>query len=99
MDLRIQTVHFNADKKLIEFIEKKLTKIEKMWDAIQAFEVTLKLDNDESAANKVVDIRVLVPGVDIISRKQSPSFEEAVDGLIDVLQRQVIKAKEKKKEI
>ena len=99
MDLRIQTVHFNADKKLIEFIEKKLTKIEKMWDAIQAFEVTLKIDKDEASANKVVDIKVIVPGADIVSRKQSPTFEEAVDLLIDVLQRQVIKAKEKKKEI
>ena len=99
MDLKIQTVHFDADKKLIEFIERKLTKIEKMWDAIQAFEVTLKLDKAEPEANKVVDIKIIAPGSDIFSSKQGKTFEEAVDGLVDVLQRQVIKTKEKKKDI
>ncbi len=97
MKIKINSVHFDADKKLIEFINKKIEKVSQFYEGIIGAEVTLKLEKDEKAENKLAEIRLEVPGSDNFAKKNAKSFEEAVDDAIDALKKQLEKHKEKLK--
>ncbi len=95
MKLQIQSIHFDADVKLIDFIQKKLDKLETFYDRIIGGEVFLKLEKNEEKSNKIVQIKLNVPGNDILVKEQAASFEEAVDLAYENLKRQLQKTKEK----
>jgi putative sigma-54 modulation protein len=95
MKLQIQSIHFDADVKLIDFIQKKLDKLDTFYDRIISGEVFLKLEKNEEKANKIVQIKLNVPGNDILVKEQAASFEEAVDLAYENLKRQLQKTKEK----
>lgn len=95
MKLQIQSIHFDADIKLTSFIEKKLEKLETFYDRIQSGEVFLKLQNDDEKGNKIVNIKLLVPGGDVFVQEQAASFEEATDKAYEILKRQLAKIKDK----
>ncbi|HOY49574.1 MAG TPA: ribosome-associated translation inhibitor RaiA [Flavobacteriales bacterium] len=99
MKVNIQSVHFNADKKLLDFIELKLQKLATHYDKIIESEVTLRLDNASNNENKIVEIRLHVPGNDLFAKRQCATFEEAVDESIDALRNQMIKHKEKIRQV
>ena len=90
-----QAVNFNADAKLLEFIEKKLNKLEQYFDNIIMADVFLKVENTSDKDNKIVEIRLEIPGNDLIAKKKSSTFEAAVDEAADSLKRQIKKKKEK----
>ena len=46
MNVEIQSVKFDADKKLVEFVEKKMTKLDKFAEKAVAAKVIMKLDKD-----------------------------------------------------
>ncbi|MDR1895810.1 MAG: ribosome-associated translation inhibitor RaiA [Prevotellaceae bacterium] len=94
MKVNVQSIKFDADKKLIEFIEKKLSKLEKFFDGIVGADVYLRL-NDQPIENKKVEIRLRIPGYDAFAERESKSFEESTDLCIDALKTQLTKAKEK----
>jgi len=96
MELQIQSIHFDADQKLVDFIEKKLEKLDVFYDRIEGATVYLKLDKDENKENKVVEVKLLIPGQDIFVKQKSKTFEAAVDDILDVLKVQLKKVKEKK---
>ncbi len=95
MDIKIQSIHFNATDKLQDFIEKKLEKLEKKNEIIKKAEVTLKVVKPETANNKEVAIQLIVPGGEVRAEKVCDTFEEGVDLCIDVLKRQMEKVKDK----
>ena len=95
MKLQIQSIHFDADIKLTKFIEKKLEKLETFYDRILGAEVFLKLQNDDAKGNKIVNIKILIPGGDVFVQEQAESFEEATDKAYEILKRQLSKKKEK----
>lgn len=95
MDLKVQSIHFDADRKLLEFIEEKVMKLGQFHDRIIGAEVFLKLDKDSSHENKIAEIKLAVPGKDLFAKKQCKSFEEATDQVVDALRRQIKKAKAK----
>lgn len=95
MNIKIQSIHFDADQKLLTFIESKLIKIEKLYDGIVGCEVFLKVINDQATENKAVEIRIEIPGNDLFATKQSKTFEAATDLCIDALKSQITKHKEK----
>ena len=95
MNIRINAVRFDADTKLEKFIEKKVNKLGKYFDEIINAEVFLKLENSQDTENKVVEIRLDVPGSDLFARKQSKTFEESTDNVVDALKQQILKRKEK----
>ncbi|HVD99712.1 MAG TPA: HPF/RaiA family ribosome-associated protein [Cytophagaceae bacterium] len=95
MKLQIQSIHFDADVKLTSFIQKKLEKLDTFYDRIQGGEVFLKLQNDDEKGNKIVNIKLLIPGGDVFVQEQAPSFEEATDKAYEILKRQLGKKKEK----
>lgn len=99
MKVTIQSVHFTADQKLIDFIEAKLQKLGATYDAIIEGEVTLKLDNASNNENKITEIRLHVPGNDLFAKRQCNSFEEAADQVVDALRNQIMKHKEKIRQV
>lgn len=91
----IQSVKFDADKKLLDFVEHKVNKLEKLSDDILGSEVILKIDKDHDLGNKVAVVKLDITGGDIVAERKSKSFEESVDQCVDALKRQIEKRKEK----
>ncbi|CAN5209682.1 ribosome-associated translation inhibitor RaiA [soil metagenome] len=98
MNIQIQSIHFNADKKLLGFIEEKIAKLNHFYDGIISSEIFLRLENTDDSTNKVAEIKVNVPGSDLYVKRQCKTFEEAIDTGISALSKQVKKYKEKQKE-
>lgn len=97
MKVTISSLHFKADAKLENFIREKVTKVSTFFDGVIGSEVTLKLDQSSSNENKIAEIRIKIPGKDLFAKKQSKTFEEAVDNAIGALKKQITKHKEKVK--
>jgi putative sigma-54 modulation protein len=97
MKININAVNFDIDKKLIEFVQEKAKKLEKYYDKIVDCDVYLKVENTSDKENKIVEIKLGVPGDDLIVKKQCKTFEEAVELCRESLERQVLKKKEKEK--
>jgi putative sigma-54 modulation protein len=95
MKTKINTIKFDADRKLVLFVQNKVKKLSKFFDEILAAEVFLKLENKQDIDNKIVEIKIEIPGNSLFSRKQSKTFEESTDLAIDALKLQLIKHKEK----
>ena len=95
MEIRIQSVKFNADQKLIAFIEEKVGKLERYADDILAADITLRLDKDSEHGNKVAVLKLELAGDTLVAERQCKTFEEAVDQAIDALRNQFSKHKEK----
>ena len=95
MNILINAVRFDADTKLEKFIVKKVNKLGRYFDDIINAEVYLKLENSQDTENKVVEIRLDVPGSDLFARKQSKTFEESTDNVVDALKQQILRRKEK----
>ena len=97
MNVKIQSVKFDADQKLVDFIQHKLSKIGRFADNILSADVTLKLDKDDQAGNKVVIIKLNVAGGELLAERRSNSFEESTGLCLDAIKKQIEKFKEKRK--
>ena len=95
MDIKIHSIRFDADTKLLEFIDGKVTKLIQYFDDIIGAEVFLRLDKSQDLENKVVEIRLTLPGNELFARKQSKSFEESTDLSVEALRKQIMKYKTK----
>lgn len=95
MEVRIQSIHFDASEKLQAFIQKKAEKLEKFCDNIKKVEVSLKVVKPETAMNKEAGVRVLVLNTEFYAEKVSDTFEESIDVCMEALSKQLLKAKEK----
>jgi putative sigma-54 modulation protein len=91
----MHSVHFDADQKLIDFIQRKVDKLETFYDRIIEGEVYLRLINDDSNENKVVEIKLYLPGTSLFAKEQAKSFEAATDMTVEALRRQIKKTKQK----
>ena len=96
MNIKIHSLHFDADQKLLEFVESKVQKLSQFEDGILNTEVFLRLDKDHDSGNKVTEIKLNVAGGDVFAKKQCKSFEESVDQTVEALRRQLVKQKQKK---
>lgn len=95
MKLQVQSIHFDADVKLLDYIQKKCDKLDNFYDRIIDGQVYLKVEKDNANGNKLVEIKVNVPNDQIISSQRGHAFEEAVDIATDNLKRQIKRYKEK----
>jgi putative sigma-54 modulation protein len=95
MKIKVQSIHFDADRKLLEFVEEKVDKLFQFYDHIIDSEVFLRLDKSDNSDNKVAEIKINTPGKTLFAKEQCSSFEEATDTAVDSLRRQIIKHKEK----
>lgn len=96
MNLNVHSIHFDADGKLVSFIQEKLGKLNQFHDNILSGEVFLRLEHDgEKRENKVVEIRLAVPGREHFAKRHGKSFEEAAIEAVDALRSQVERTKER----
>lgn len=95
MKVNVQSVNFNADPKLIDFIQARLDKLEHFYDKIIYADVFLKVQKTSEKENKITEILLSIPGGDVIVKKRCKKFEECVDDSVSTLQRQLQKRKEK----
>ena len=92
--INVKSLKFNADEKLLDFIDKKVGKVEKFFDNMGDIDVTLSLLPD--ADNKCVKLQTHIPGDDLIIERNAHTFEEAVTEAADALKEKIVRAKEKK---
>ena len=95
MKVFIQSVNFNSDSSLIKFIEDKVQGLSKFHDKIIDAEVFLKVQNTSDKENKISEIKINIPGSELIVKKETKSFEEGISIGVDSLKRQLKKSKEK----
>lgn len=95
MRVLTEAVQFKADAKLLEFIEEKLGKLEKLYDQIINAKVKLRLENSGKVKDKIVEISLNVPGDMLFAKSNSKTFEEATDDTVKALERQLKKFKSK----
>lgn len=92
--INIKSLKFDADEKLLDYIEKKVGKTEKFFDNLADIDVTLSLLPD--AENKSVKLQTHIPGEELVIERQARTFEEAVTEAADALKERIVRAKEKK---
>ena len=97
MQVKIHSLKFDADQKLKQFIESKVSKLNQFYDDIISVEVFLKVDKDQSLENKITEIKLKISGTELFAKKQTKTFEESTDTAIDALRRQLTKFKEKQR--
>ena len=95
MRVHTESVQFKADQKLIQYIEKRLNKMDQFFDRIIEARVTLKLENSGQVRDKIAEVRISVPGDQLIAKEASKTFEASVDNAASALKRQLIKYKER----
>ena len=91
MVTRIQSVHFDASQQLVEFVEKKVAKLEKLCENATSLEVVMKLVKPETANNKEVALRLATGSGELFASKVCDTFEEALQGAVDALKVQIEK--------
>ncbi len=96
MELRIQSINFEATEQLKAFVEKKMKKLEKFSDGIIQGEVNMKVVRPESAMNKEASVKISMRNGEAFASKTTDTFEEAIDLCTEALEKQIIKTKEKK---
>ena len=95
MQVKIQSIHFDADRDLLQFIQKKIDKLEHYYDGVMGGEVFLRLDRAHDTHNKIAEIKIQTRTGDLFAKRQCKTFEEAVSESAEALSMQVKKHKEK----
>ncbi len=95
MKVFTQSVNFNADKELIKFVEEKVSLLAKYHDKIVDAEVFLKVQNTSDKENKFTEVKINIPGSELIIKRETKTFEEGVNAAVDNLKRQLKRSKEK----
>ncbi|HLR00181.1 MAG TPA: ribosome-associated translation inhibitor RaiA [Sphingobacterium sp.] len=95
MNMTVQSIKFDADQKLVDFIKKKTGKLQQYLDNIIESECYLKVANGDTVNNKIVELKLNIPGNQLFAKAQAKSFEEATDLAVESLRRQINKHKTK----
>ncbi|WP_421874873.1 ribosome hibernation-promoting factor, HPF/YfiA family [Marinoscillum sp.] len=95
MKLQMHSIHFDADHKLVDFIQRKADKLDTFYDRIIDGEVFMRLEKDDDRENKLLEIKLNIPGGQLFAKEKSKSFEAAADEAVESLRRQLKKHKEK----
>lgn len=94
MRVYTESVAFKADQKLLEYVERKLAKMDQFFDRIIDAHVVLKLENAGQVRDKVAEVRINVPGNILIAKESRKTFEASVASAVEALRRQLIRYKE-----
>lgn len=95
MDIRIQSIHFDASEQLEAFVQKKVSKLQQYYDGILGAEVIMKVIKPETALNKNASVKLNIKNGDLFAEKTADTFEEAIDVCTEALSKQLLKTKEK----
>ena len=94
MEIKIQSIKFDADQKLIDFVNRKVGKLEKFYEDAVRYEVSLSLLPDPE--NKTAKVRILIPGSEVVVERNADTFEEAVTECVGILKEKLVSVKEKR---
>ncbi|MEO8515944.1 MAG: ribosome-associated translation inhibitor RaiA [Flavobacterium sp.] len=95
MKVNVHAVNFNVDKKLLDFVEERMNRLEKYYDRVVSSDVFLKVEKTSDKENKIVEAKIIVPGDEFIVKKQCKTFEEGVELAAESMERSLVKRKEK----
>lgn len=97
MKISVQSVNFHADSKLLEFVEKKVSRLERLFDKVVEAEIYLKVqDTGAKVKEKVTEIRLRIPGNSgLVDKKAGKTFESTVTAVVETLKRQLVRHKQK----
>lgn len=95
MKVNVHAVNFTVDRKLVDFVQERVTKLEKFYDKIVSTDVFLKVEKTSEKENKIAEVKIHVPGDDFMVKKQCKTFEEAIEISAESLERLLVKRKEK----
>lgn len=98
MNLNKQAVHFTADQKLLDYIDSKLGKLDTYYDRILDTTVFLKLENSGQVRDKIIEVKIALPGNTMVVTESNKTFEAAVDKAYTTLKRQLIRFKERQRD-
>ena len=93
MEVQIHSIRFDADQQLLDFVQSKLSKLSTFHDQIMSCEVFLRIEKNDVRENKLVEVKLHVPGADFFAKRRASSFEASVDEVAAALRRQVKKHK------
>lgn len=94
MKIQVQAIGMTPHAPLEEHLEKKISKLDTFYDRILECQLTLKVENTSEKENKTAELRVVIPGDDVLVKKTAASFEESIDACVDAAKRLLIKYKE-----
>lgn len=94
MEIRVKSLKFDADQKLLDYVEKKVSKVGKFFDNMGDVDVTLSLLPEPE--NKSVKLQTRIPGEDLVIERTARTFEEAVTEAADAMKERIVRATEKK---
>ena len=94
MEIRVKSLKFDADQKLLDYVEKKVSKLARFSDHLDDIEVTLSLLNEPD--NKEVKIQTRAYGQDLLIERSASTFEDAVTLAADLMKEKIVRTKEKK---
>ena len=96
MQMRIHSVHFDADQRLLSFIQEKLEKLSTFHNQIITCEVFLRVEKNDQRLNKLCDVKLHAPGVDFFAKRRASSFEASLDEVVNALRRQIRRHKKQR---
>ena len=95
MKVDVHAVNFTVDKKLVDFVQERMVKLEKYYDKVVSSDVYLKVEKTSDKENKIVEMKIVVPGDDFLVNLHCKTFEEAVDVDAESIERLLVTRKEK----
>src|SRR5688500_14506199 len=95
MKISIQSIDFTPRQELLDQVNEKLGKIERFSDRILEAKVVLRVEKSDVRENKMCEVKLVIPGNDIFAKKHSENFEDAVQKVSDILQREIKDWKDK----
>ncbi|WP_207432996.1 ribosome hibernation-promoting factor, HPF/YfiA family [Sabulibacter ruber] len=95
MKLQIRSVHFTADQSLLDFLQRKVDKLDTFFDRIVSGEVVLRVERPETHDNKLVELKLFVPGATLFCSEEANTFETATDKAVEDMKKQLIRYKDK----
>ncbi|WP_298154478.1 ribosome-associated translation inhibitor RaiA [Flavobacterium sp.] len=95
MKVNVHAVNFTVDRKLVDFIQERMDKLEKYYDKVVSSDVFLKVEKTSDKENKIAELKIHVPGDEFVVKKQCKTFEEAIDLSVEAAERLLVKRKEK----
>lgn len=93
MNVKTQSVHFTADQKLINFIEKKVGKLDSLGSSILDVEVILRLENSGQIRDKIAEVKLNMPGNLLFTKQVAKTFEASIEKSVDTLRTQITRYK------
>lgn len=94
MQVRVQGIGIKVTDALNDFVQDKFKKLDRKADLINSISVTLTVDKLVHIAKADIDVK----GGSLHCEAESDSMYPAIDALLDKVDRQIVKHKEKVKQ-